>query len=521
MLRLVATAAALVTVSAIHASPLPRIVQAGSHARLEVEGKPFVILGGELGNSSASDLNDLARHWARLQSMGLNTVFAPVYWERSEPVEGQYDWTLLEGLIRQAQTRRMKVVLLWFGAWKNSMSSYAPAWIKNDLERFPRARDASGKPQEIIGPWVEELLRADVRAFETMMSTVKRLDPGGKTVIAVQVENEIGMIPDARDHSIEADRLWAAEVPKPLLENLAKGTWPESESAQRLWRENGRRDSGSWPEVFGSSPAAQELFTAWHFAEFVEVLARKGRAKHNLPMYVNAALIRPGYQPGQYPSGGPLPHLLNLWHAAAPSLDLLAPDIYFPDFGEWTARYDRPGNPLMIPEALRGPEAAVNALYAFGEHRAIGFSPFGIESVEEPARTMIRQSYACIRGLAPWLTGERDGASIGLLPETGEPLQRKIAGLVVRPAFEGVAGGLLLQIGRDEFVAAGTGITLTFASEEGSDVIGILEAQEGEFVDGRWVGARWLNGDQTHQGRHIRLEPGRVSMQRFKLYRYR
>jgi hypothetical protein len=531
-----------------HAASLPRLVASGSQVQLRVEGKPFVILGGELGNSSASDLKDLAGHWATLKSMELNTVIAPVYWELSEPVEGKFDWTVAEGLIRQAREQDMKVVLLWFGAWKNSMSSYVPAWIKTDPKRFPRVRDSSGKAQEIIGPWVDELARVDGRAFESLMSMVDRVDPEGKTVIAVQVENEIGMLPEARDHSPEADRLWHGQVPDALLRKLAEGTWPDGESCVRLWRENGRQSHGTWPQVFGETLAAQELFTAWHFAEFVEKLVQKGKAKHDVPMYVNAALIRPGYQPGQYPSGGPLPHLFNLWRTGAPSLDVLAPDIYFPAFAEWTARYARPGHPLFIPEALRSPDAAVNALYAFGEHRAIGFSPFGIESVRDPARSLIRDSYRCIRSLAPWLTGEREGRSIGLLPEVEQrqPKQRQMGDLTVRVTFERArlpnladgatvpigldaqgaapsepAGGLLLQIGPDEFIAAGMGMTLTFAPNSGDDIIGILDDQEGQFVDGRWSGGRWLNGDQTHQGRHIRLEPGRISMQRFRLYRYR
>jgi beta-galactosidase GanA len=544
----IAVLVAFVATSPVRAAPLPQLVAKGSQVRLEVAGKPFVILGGELGNSSASDLKDLSQHWAGLKAMGLNTVIAPVYWELSEPVEGRYDWSVAEGLVRQAREQDMKVVVLWFGAWKNSMSSYVPSWIKKDTKRFPRVRDASGRAQEIIPPWVDELVRVDTRAFGELMSMLKRVDPDGQTVIAVQVENEIGMLPDARDHSADADRLWASEVPATLMGKLAEGNWPETESAVRLWRENGRRKEGTWPQVFGESLAAQELFTAWHFAAFVEKLVRAGKAKHNIPMYVNAALIRPGYQPGQYPSGGPLPHLFNLWRTAAPTLDLLAPDIYFQEFALWAARYHRAGHPLMIPEALRSPDAAVNALYAFGEHRAIGFSPFGIESVQEPSRSLIRASYACIRGLAPWLTGEREASSIGLLPEVEQrqPKRRLIGGLTVSITFEkarlanladgltvpigldaqaaapsGPAGGLLMQIGPDEFVAAGMGMTLTFVPEAGDDIVGILETQEGEFVDGRWVGGRWLNGDQTHQGRHIRLEPGKIATVRFKLYRYR
>jgi beta-galactosidase GanA len=179
-------------------------------------------------------------------------------------------------------------------------------------------------------------------------------------------------------------------------------------------------------------------------------------------MFVNAALIRPGYQPGQYPSAGPLPHLLDVWRAGAPAIDFLAPDIYFPAFVEWTRRYVRSGNPLFVPEALRSPEAAVNGLYALAAHDAIGFSPFAIESIGEPSA-----------GTAP-----------------------------------------------NEFLFAGIGVTVTFASPEPQAQAGILSVEEGRFVDGKWQNVRWLNGDQTHQGRHLRLEPGRFTIQRIKLYRY-
>ena len=55
----------------------------------------------------------------------------------------------------------------------------------------------------------------------------------------------------------------------------------------------------------------------------------------------------------------------------------------------------------------------------------------------------------------------------------------------------------------------------------GLPIVGILSAQEGKYVNGQWQPGRWLNGDQTHQGRHMRLPPGRFDIQRIKLYRYR
>lgn len=545
--RLVLVAAAALAAGSV-AAELPSLEPVGDQVRLRVGGKPFLILGGELGNSSASDLNDLRNHWPIMKEMGLNTVVAPVYWDLTERVEGQFDWALLQGLVQQAREQDMKVVVLWFGAWKNSMSCYSPAWVKVDTKRFPRVRDAQGRPQEIVTPWSAELLKADVVAYGALLAEIRRLDPQAATVIAVQVENEIGMLPEARDRSELAEAAWKQPVPQVLIDGLASQTWSEAEVASKLWRQNGSRKSGTWADVFGSSIAAEEVFMAWSYGVFIEQLVKAGKAVHPLPMFVNTALIRPGYQPGQYPSAGPLPHLYHVWRTASPSLDLLTPDIYFPNFAEWAGKYRRPGHPLLIPEALRSPEAAVNALYAFGEHRAIGFSPFGIESVQEPAKTYLTSAYGILNQLKPWLTGEREGASIGLLPESPEarqPLRRQLGGFTFHTTFErtklpsladgviipigldnqtagtaGPAGGLILQIGPDEFVAAGMGITLTFTAEKGADTIGILEAQEGRFEDGSWRGGRWLNGDQTHQGRHIRLEPGRFSLQRFKLYRY-
>ena len=73
----------------------------------------------------------------------------------------------------------------------------------------------------------------------------------------------------------------------------------------------------------------------------------------------------------------------------------------------------------------------------------------------------------------------------------------------------------------DEFLFAGIGVTITFASPEPGWQTGILRVEEGRFENGRWKNIRWLNGDETHQGRHLRLVPGALSIQRIKLYRYK
>jgi hypothetical protein len=407
-------------------------------------------------------------------------------------------------------------------------------------------RPTSGTRQEILSPFSAENRDADARAFTAVLKHLREIDGGPHTVLMVQVENEIGMIPTARDHSAHADRAFASAVPGELLGYLAAHREALAPELRALWLGAGGRPGGTWSEVFGPGPASQEIFMAWHFAKYTEAVAAAGKKEHPLPMFVNAALIRPGHQPGQYPSGGPLPHLLDVWRAAAPSIDFLAPDIYFQNFSEWARRYRRSGNPLFVPEALRSPEASVNALYALGAHDAIGFSPFGIESIGAPAAKHLAGSYGLVAQLEPLIL-ERQGRGLmaGLLsegPEQRQPQQVRLGGYVLAASFErgtppsladGVivatgsaagppppSGGLVLSTTPDEFIIAGTAVTITFAADVPGRRAGILSAEEGRLVAGRWENIRWLGGDETHQGRHVRLEPGRFSVQRVRLYLY-
>jgi len=388
----------------------------------------------------------------------------------------------------------------------------------------------------------------DARAFAALMKHLRETDTS-HTVVMVQVENEVGMIPDARDHSAEADRLFKAAVPVELMGYLAKHAATLAPELRAIWMAAGMKPAGTWTDVFGAGAAAEEIFMAWHFARYVQAVAAAGKAEYALPMFANAALIRPGYLPGQYPSAGPLPHLLDVWRAAAPAIDFLAPDIYFPSFAEWTRRYARGGNPLFIPEALRSPDAAANALYAVGEHDAIGFCPFAIESIGEPGSSLLAASYDALAQLTPLILEHQGrGTMAGLLlehPDNRQPQQVHLGGWVLSASFERSApsaladgavvaagagpagatglpaGGLVIATGEDEFLFAGIGVTVTFATGEPGVQAGILNVEEGRYVDGRWEHQRWLNGDQTHQGRHLRLEPGRLSLQRIRLYRYR
>ena len=303
--------------------------------------------------------------------MNLNSVLAPIYWELIEPQEGRFDFALVDSIIYSARKYDLKLVPLWFGSWKNSMSCYAPMWVKSDQQRFPRSRTKDGQAMEILTPFSEENRNADSRAFAALMKHIRQVDEKEQTVIMVQVENEIGMIPDARDYCAQANASFAAPVPTELISYLYKNKETLVPEFLHMWEKTNYQTAGTFAQVFGQGLHTDELFMAWHFSRYTNYVAQAGKKEYPLPMYVNAALIRPGYQPGQYPSAGPLPHLLDIWRAGAPQIDFLAPDIYFTGFSEWCSKFDRSGNPLFIPE-VGNEQSASNALYAFAQHKRHG-----------------------------------------------------------------------------------------------------------------------------------------------------
>jgi beta-galactosidase GanA len=528
----------------------PHLRKQGTATQLVVDGKPFLVLAGELGNSSSSSVENMRPFWPKLAGLNLNTVLMPVYWELIEPTEGKFDFTLVDGLIQDARKHKLRLVPLWFASWKNSMSSYAPAWVKTNQRRFPRSQDRNGNGMEILSPFNKENVDADARAFAALMRHLHEVDGTEHTVIMIQVENEIGMIPDSRDRSAEANTLFTQSVPVELMSYLQQHKEELIPEFRAVWAASGFKSRGTWEEIFGKGAATDEIFMAWYFARYVNRVTDAGKSEYALPMFVNAALIRPGYQPGQYPSAGPLPHLMDIWRAGAPKIDFLSPDIYFQNFAEWVRKYQRSGNPLFIPEALPGPIDSVNALYAIGQHDAIGFSPFSVESLDEATSDSLRQSYDLLTQLTPLiLEHQGKGEMAGLLPEGPEqrlPQQLRLGDYILNVTFErqltqpsgpqnpGVqtaagsqsstilSGGLVIVTGPNEFVFAGTGLTVTFEVETpGDPIAGILAADEGQYANGQWIQGRRLNGDQTHQGRHLRLAPGRFGIQRIRLYRYR
>ena len=520
------------------------------------------ILGGELSNSAATSVSDIEKVMPRMKTLGLNTVLVPVYWEFLEPVEGQMDFTLVDRTIDVARQQGLKIVPLWFGAWKNSMSCYAPAWFKLDVKRFPRAVTAEGKPLEIASCFSDHVLQADLKAFSALMQHIAEKDPRREVVIMIQIENEIGMLESARDHSPLAEKAYKQPVPQALLKAL---------SIKR---------QGTWAEVFGTDDYADEKFMAWHYACYVEHLAQAARRIHDMPLYVNAAMNSRGRKPGEYPSAGPLAHLADIWKAGAPDIDILAPDIYDTGFKSWASQYAMPSRPqdggkvknrLFIPESRCCANSGVRALYAFGEHQALGFSPFAIDQASPKETGSVTQAYHLLREIFSLTSHHSPLAtqSWGLLFDQ-EDRERIIDdnGVLITcrhyftlpwdaRATDGSTwpegGAMLIRLGKYDYLLAGSGVVIDFKTrtekqqeqqkELGEDGfaeaggnrsgfsvlgsqfsgsrLGLLSVDEVD-VDhqGQMHFLRRHNGDQSHQGRHARISVGEWKMLHIQLYEY-
>ena len=511
------------------------------------------ILGGELSNSAATSIDDIDEVMPRIKALGLNTVLVPAYWDLTEPTEGHYDFTLVDRVIDRARDNQLQVVFLWFGVWKNSMSCYAPAWFKQDTKKYPRAMTRSGKPLEIASAFSEEVFQADCRAFTRLMEHLAAKDKGIGTVSMIQIENEIGMLEDARDHSPLAEKAYRQQVPDRLLKALKL------------------KKRGTWEQVFGSDDYADEQFMAWHYACYVERLAQVARRIYDLPLYVNAAMNSRGRRPGEYPSAGPLAHLSAIWKCGAPSVDLLAPDIYDTGFKAWAAKYAMPDNPLFIPESRCCANSGVRALYVFGEYRALGFSPFAIDQAPDSETRPITEAYQLLRQLKPFL--RNGGKTWGLLFDQ-EDKERTIEDgrlvLTCRHNFtlpwdpratdgstwpEG--GAVVVRLQPDEYLIAGNGVVVDFKTKTekqqeeqkrlGEDGFALADTQpssgspsssqrattfQGKRCgilsvdqvsiqpDGTLQYIRRDNGDQDHQGRHARIGVGEYKILHVKLYLY-
>jgi beta-galactosidase GanA len=538
---------------------IPRLEKRGNVTQLIVDGKPFLALAGELHNSSSSSTAYMKGIWPVLKNTGLNTVLAVVSWEQVEPEEGTFDFSVLDDLIRDAQANDMKLVVLWFGSWKNGISSYQPVWVKKDPDRFPLIRTKSGATLNILSTMGEQTRQADAKAYAAMMRHIRETDTR-RTVIMVQIENEVGIQGDTRDYHPDAVARFNAPVPEALTAYLTANKDRLLPEMRTAWEKAGYKTAGNWEDIFGKGDYTDELFMAWNYAAFMNAISEAGKAEYPLPVFVNAWIVQPqDRHPGDYPSGGPQAQNHDVWRAAAPSIDMLSPDIYLPDFPGILKLYSRSGNPVFIPESSAGIYGAANAVYAIGEAGAMGYSPFGIESRGYvSSNTGVVSSNDAIRDINPLTFAYLQLASMSShilehqaqgtvravwlkdanpsVPESTVTLGdyritaelRKTRNSTTVPS---VGYALVMMEGKDEYVIMGCDVDVTFEPLDGGRTAGLAKVQEGDFVNGEWVAERWLNGDEiqlrydlleaiktNRSGQGLRFRSTNPKLQRVWLY---
>lgn len=557
----------------------PCIAEKGNQKVLLVDGKPFIMLAGEIHNSDSSSPAYMEQIWKIADDLGMNSLLLPVTWEMVEPVEGEFHFEVLDQLIDQAREYGMKIGILWFGSFKNAECMYAPEWVKRDLERFHRGQIVKGKnkagrrvsptlpvtiPYTTISYLSENAMQADARAFGRMMQHVCEYDEAEGTVITVQVENETGLLGNAREVSDEADAAFAGEVPQEFASYMRSHTAYMEEDVRAAVEAGAEK--GSWREVFGA--AAEEIFSAYHVASFVEYVAKAGKDAYDLPMTVNCWLDKAADTPGDYPSGGPVARVHEVWDYCAPSIDVYCPDIYVPYFNKVCDRFVKGGtNPLYIPEAATHSYAAPRMVYTVGHYHAMCYSPFGFDDIGKPFSAAQGylfgmdvtdpalktpqnfEEYAALGKImreAMPLLAERYGTtdlqavcaereaekkkSLGL-PEDMNPMERLMAeaavttkmifgdlgvsagfGGMMRPRNDGVL--LVCRTKENEVYMIGEQCDIQlFSADSEKTNLDILRVEEGTFENGAFVPGRRFNGDEAAQ---LKLDqPGVLRLQWF------
>lgn len=498
---------------------IPYLRNNDGYITLMVENEPFLALGGEFHNSGGSDLSYLRDNvWPRVQALHGNCFLTPVYWECVEPVEGEFDFTLVDGVIEQARERGCHLMLLWFGLWKNGESSYAPSWVKHNDEYFYML-GPDGRLAESVSPFCSRAIEADKKAFVELMRHLRDVNTDN-TVVMVQVENEVGFWGHSRDFSSEAETIFNSEIPAEMGELFGK--------------------EGAWKEAFGKN--AESYFMAWAFSNAVGKIAEAGKSVYPLPMFVNSVPSEMGFarKAGDYPSGAPVPETREIWSRFAPSIDLFGPDIYSPNYREITDNYASKGA-VIVPELTADKNCVSKALFSVAAYNTILFSPFGIEELVAPVSendslaatnmdmgfpspegaAALAEGYQMIQNLWPQIRkAQQEGRIYAFLDQGDMGAEFVIDGYIITVVYNGlnyvpgkpplfgsmprkqdapIGGGFVIRTDEDEFLVCAISCNIMIQPEYGSrEQVFVLSKQEMKVTEEGLTSGRILNGDERN-----------------------
>jgi len=523
LIKTILAAALALTFTAYAAdNPIPTVAKRDGHFALMVDGAPYLMLGGQVNNSSAWPAM-LPKVWPAIEQLHANTVEIPIAWEQIEATEGRFDFSFLDHLLNEAREHKVHLVLLWFGSWKNNNPNYTPEWVKLDNQRFPRVINAKGEQRNSLSPHFKSTLDADRKAFVQFMRHLKSAD-SDRTVLMVQVENETGTYGAVRDFSPTAQKLFEGSVPTDLVKKL-------------------KRPAGTWKQAFGKD--ADEFFYAWHTAKFVEQVAAAGKAEYSIPMYVNVALRDPlkDQDPLTYSSGGPTWNVLDIWKTAAPSIDVIAPDIYMPQYPnviKTLEQYSRDDNALLVPEMGNSVNYA-RYFFAVIGHGAIGYAPFGMDftgyfnyplgakNLDAETMQAFARNYELVAPMAREIAALNFQGKVRGASEPSDTHEQRLDlpsgkwravlsyGRASFGPFNGEpapgnptprGGALIAELAPDEYLVAGYDVRVVFerATESPKHYM-MARVEEGHYDHGKWVFDRLWNGDQIDWGLNLTSIP--------------
>jgi hypothetical protein len=503
---------------------IPHLEKNGDISQLTVKGKPFLALAGELRNSSASSPEYMKSIWTDFKGSGLNTVLAVVSWNQIEPEEGKFDFSQMDAMIKNARENDLKLVILWFGSFKNGGSGYIPGWVGRDYKRFPRAVTREGLSVPCLSVFYESNREAEKIAYAAMMKHLKEIDKDDNTVLFIQVENEMGLFFE-RDYSAKAENLFHSEVPRVLIDYFVKNKKDLLPESLSLWSNSNFATKGTWEEVFGKNITTSEFFMAFYYSNYTNAVAKVGKEVYPIPAFVNVALQHKGDSvPGDYPSGGPVAQVHDVWRVGAPDIDFYSPDIYDAEFSNILDRYSRKQTAVFVPESG---SSAANAVYLIGERRGFGFSPFGIDgAIKNNQQSDFFDAYRMMASFSDIITGHQAKGTIhaAWLSEVNPEITEKefvlgnhkvivnltkASRFAQTPVTPGQANGLsgqrgrkgyamVLLMGENEYLVMAANAQVTFAPANGDGITAFSKVNEGSFVDNVWHPLRWLNGDETN-----------------------